>query len=350
MVQTAMSIQTNAPMIIGAFGNTEAYASVDILPQVSGVLLQTFVDHGALVTNGQPLFLIDPADYSTRVQQAEGSLTADQANLELARITVERNRPLLEKHLISAEDFDSLQARLAAAQGQFHADEASLAQARINLGRCSITSPLDGICSVRYIDRGNLVTAGLTKLINIRRYDPIYFTFPVSEQDFPTIRHALAAGPVSLEVKPRGETNTYRGTLQSLDNAVSTQTGTIRLRGEAANPDLKLWAGQFVDVHLLAGIASNAVMVPEGAVQFGKHGTFVFAVTSNQTADLRLVETGIRDGDQIQILGNLKAGEKVVVLGQLMLRPGAPLQEASAQPPEGAPGGNEGAAAKTKRE
>lgn len=332
-VQTTLSVKTNALLEIKAFGNTEAYASVDIVPQVSGVLLQTYVEHGAMVTNGQPLFLIDPDDYSNRVQQAGGAVAVARANLDLARITVERNRPLLEKQLISSEDFDTIQARLTAAQGQLDADEAALAQARLNLERCAITSPLTGVCSERYIDRGNLVNAGQARLINIRSYDPIYFTFSVSEQDFPAIRSAMAAGPVDLEVTPRGETNSYRGTLQSIDNSVSTDSGTIRLRGQAANPGLTLWAGQFIDVCIQAGTVQNAVMVPEGAVQFGKRGTFVFVVSTNETADIRMVETGIRNGDQIQVRGNVQPDERVVVLGQLMLYPGAPVREADAQPP-----------------
>jgi multidrug resistance efflux pump len=120
----------DTPVAINAFGNTKDRASVDIVPQVSGVLVKTLIQDGAVVTNGQPLFLIDPSDYAARVRQAEGLVAADKANLNLSRLTLERNRSLLEKELISAESFDTLKTRVEAASAQLSADEATLEQLR----------------------------------------------------------------------------------------------------------------------------------------------------------------------------------------------------------------------------
>ena len=342
-VQMTPAVQMDAPVLINAFGTTKERMNVDIVPQVSGQLLQTFIKDGAMVTNAQPLFQIDPRDYAARVQQAEAAVAADQANLELARLTVERNQPLLEKKLISATDFDTLTTRLAAAAAARQADEAQLALARLNLARCTITAPLAGVCSVRYADDGNLVAAGLTRLVNIRSYDPLFVDFSVSEEYLPLIRRALAAGPVKLELVPRGETNTYAAALDIIENAVSSQTGTIQLRGSAPNPDLNLWAQQFVSVRVNAGTVPGAVMVPEGAVQFGKQGPYLFVISAQNTAELRPVQLGVRVGDLLQVVSGVQAGENVVVLGQLMLFPGAPVVDASKPPPAAAaPGAHEG--------
>jgi membrane fusion protein, multidrug efflux system len=342
-VQIGAAVKTNAPVIISAFGTTEDRMSVDIVPQVSGMLLKTFIQDGAVVTNGQPLFQIDPSDYAARVQQVDSAVAADRANLELGRMTLERNQGLVEKKLISPEDLDTLKTRVAAAAAQLKADEALLEQARLNLSRCTIVSTLAGVCSKRYLDDGNLVVAGVTRLTNIRSYDPIYVDFSVSEEYLSVIRQAMARGDVPIEITTRSDTNRYPGTLEFMDNAVNPLTGTILLRGQAPNSDLKLWSRQFVEVRVVAGAVQDAVMVAESAVQMGKQGTYLYAVSTNGQAQLRMVKTGVRYGNLIQIVDGVMAGENVVVLGQLMLYPGAKVVDLSRLPQQpgapAAPGG-----------
>ncbi|MEI8242623.1 MAG: efflux RND transporter periplasmic adaptor subunit [bacterium] len=334
-VRSAVAVQMDTPVVIIAFGTTGDRASVDVAPQVSGTLIHTHVQDGAMVTNGQPLFEIDPRDYALRVRQAGSQLAADRASLALVRSTLGRSRELHEKKLLSDEDFDTLQARVQAAEAQVQADEAMLDQAQLNLTRCTITAPLAGLCSKRYLDNGNLVAAGATRLINIRSYDPLNVEFSVSEQYLPQIRKALLDPPVRIEVAPRGDTNRYAGTLEFMDNAVTPQTGTLLLRGQVPNADKKLWARQFVEVHIFAGAVRHAVMVPEGAVQFGKMGSYLYAVSPTNTADMRAVTTGVRFGDQIQIVSGVEPRERVVVLGQLMLHPGARVNDLSQLPHPG---------------
>ena len=339
IVHTASVLQMDAPVIIQASGNTAEQKSVDIVPQVSGLLLKTLIKDGDTVTNGQPLFLIDPSDYETRVKQADGMLKADHANVELMRLTVDRNKPMFEKKLISQEDFDTLTTRLQAAEAQMQMDEAALEQAKLSLARCTITAPLTGVCSKRYLDEGNLVAAGMTRLTNIRSYDPMQVEFSISEDYVPAVRKAMADGVVRIEVVPQNDTNRYSGTLTFMDNSVNQQTGTILLRGLVPNPDLKLWSRQFVTVNIVAGIIPGAIMVPEGAVQFGKMGTYLFAVKDGK-ADMRVVKTGIRYNDLIQIVdaatpnATVAPDEKVVVLGQLMLAPGMTVMEPPVAPPQ----------------
>ena len=336
-VQAAPAVRLDVPVLIEAFGVTEDRLSVDVAAQVSGTLMKTLIRDGAVVTNGQVLFQIDARDYETRVRQGEGLVAADRANLELSRELLERNQTLKEKQLIAQTDFDVLQTRVKATQAQLEVHEAALAEARLSASRCTITAPMDGICSRRLIDDGNLVAAGQTRLINIRSYDPISVTFSVSEDYLAILRQALARGPVRLEIQPRGETNRYPGVVTFLDNTVSTQTGTIQLRGEAPNPELKLWAGQFSEVRLFAGEVKEAVMVPEGAVQLGKMGPYLFVVTKDGTADLRPVRTGVRHAGLVQVIGGVEPGESVVVLGQLMLFPGAPVMDLSQADKRSAP-------------
>lgn len=335
-VQTAPAVAMVAPVTIDAFGTTRERMSVDIVPQVSGLLVRTLIADGATVTNGQPLFLVDPADYAARVRQIRGAIEADRANLELATLTLQRNEAMLEKKLIAQQDFDLLKTKAAAAAAQLKVDEAALQQAELNLDRCTIRSPLDGVCSKRLVDDGNLVTAGMSRLTTIRSYDPIYVDFTISESYLDRVRAAPRDDGVRIEVRPRGPAGVFTGAVTFIDNAVNPQTGTIALRGEVPNADRRLWAQQFVDVRLIAGAVPDAVMVPEGAVQFGKMGPYLFVIQGGK-ADLRVVKTGVRHNDLLQIVSGVAAGEDVVVLGQLVLFPGAPVTDLAKAPPPAAP-------------
>jgi multidrug efflux system membrane fusion protein len=336
-VQTALATAGDIPDLLSSFGITEERASIDLVPQVSGLLVETLIQEGETVTNGQVLFRIDPRDYALRVAQREGQMAAAQAQFNLGQSTLERNRGLLEKKLISSETFESLQTRRDAAAAQLQIEQAALDQARLDLSRCTLTAPIAGICAKRLVDTGNLVAAGQTRLINIRSYDPIEVEFSVPERHLSALRRALAAGSVPLEIFPRNDEFTVgTGTLVFINNAVDSQTGTILLRGRIPNPDLKWWSRQFVDIRIAAGRISQAVTVPESALQFGKQGSYLFVISGENKADLRRVKTGARIGNRIQIIDGVASGEKVVTLGHLMLAPGATVAEAA---PPGPPAG-----------
>ncbi len=335
MVNLATAIQTNTPVVIPAYGLIQERESVDVVPQVSGILQACLVQEGAMVTNGQALFQIDPRDYQMRVQQAESAVAVDRSNLEVARSTLQRNQPLVEKRLISPDLFDVIKAKVTALEGQVRMDESTLELARLNLSRCTILAPISGICSKRYIDAGNLVSAGMSRLTNIRNYDPMRLECSVSEQYLPAVRSAMEAGVVNVTVTSRGDTNSYPGTLLFMDNAVNPAAGTILLRGVVPNPEMKLWANQFVDVKIIVAMQSGAVMVPESAVMLGKTSPYLYVVSGDQKAELRLVKTGVRHNNRVQIVEGVAGGETVVSVGQLKLYPGATVIDASKLPAAG---------------
>ena len=336
MVSMAPAISMDTPVVITTYGNTQDKESVDIVPQVSGQLMNIYFQEGAIVTNGQPLFQIDPRDYATRVQQAEGMIAADKSALDLARLTLTRNQPLLEKRLISQEMFDTISNKVTSLEAQLGIDQAALEQARLNLSRCLLVSPLDGICSKRYVDAGNLVGAGVSRLTNIRNYSPLRLECTLSEQYLPQIRNAMAAGPIPIEITPRGDTNHYPGTLTFIDNAVDPMTGTILLRGEVPNPNRALWAKQFVDIKIIESSIPNAILVPESSVQFGKDGAYLYVANSNNVSEMRPVKIGVRHNNLLQVTSGVSAGENVITMGLVMMRPGATVMDASKLPPQGA--------------
>jgi multidrug efflux system membrane fusion protein len=337
-VRTAVARQADMPIVIPTFGTTEDRINVNVVPQVSGILRECLIRDGAVVTNGQPLFRIDDSDHALRVRQTEGLVKADEANVALARGTLARTRPLADKEMVSEESLDALRARLDAAEAQLQVNRASLDQARLNLERCTVTAAVAGVCSKVYVDEGNLVAAGVTRLTNIRAYDPLRVSFSVPETHLPVLREAMGASKARIDVLPRGETNRYDGSLEFLDNAVNPATGTILLRGLVPNPRQRLWANQFVEVRVFAGAVAGAVLVPESAVLFGKQGAYLFAVGNENKAEMRIVRPGARFDNELQIESGVAAGETVVVAGQFLLFPGATAMDPSKMPPPQPPG------------
>ena len=329
VVTLAPAIQADTPVLINTYGTTQDKESVEIVPQVSGQLMSILFEEGAVVTNGQPLFQIDPRDYETRVQQVEGMLAADNSALELARTTLSRNQPLLEKRLISEEVFDAIKNKVTSLEAQRAIDRAALSQAHLNLSRCTVVSPIAGVCSKRFVDAGNLVAAGVSRLTNVRNNSPLRLECTISEQYLPQIRSAMALGPVAVEVTPPGDIRHYPGALTFIDNAVDTATGSILLRGEVPNPDRALWAKQFVNIEIIVTTILNAIMVPESAVQFGKTGPYLYVANSNSISEIRPVTIGVRHDNLLQISTGVQAGESVITSGLMMMRPGATVMDAA---------------------
>jgi len=341
-VETAKAEKKDVVVFIESFGSLTSPNDVDIKSQVTGQIMEVHFDEGDLVKAGDKLFTIDPSQYKAQLDRAEAALIQDLANLKLNKDTMERNRKLLEKELISQQDFDQLQTNVTSSEAAVKTDNANIALAKINLNYCYITSPVDGITGKRQVDPGNIVTAndGPT-LVNVKTVDPLYVDFTIPERDLGGVRKAMAEGKLKVIIKlekkevdsepdnPKAqeEGNSYEGELQFLDNSVDNTTGTVLLRATVPNHDMKLWAGQFVTVRLHLAVKKDAVIVPYEAVQIGQQGNYIFVVTPDNKAELRNVTTGNKEDDHIIIEDGIKAGETVVTVGQMGLRPGILVTE-----------------------
>lgn len=326
-VETAIAATKDTPRYIDSFGNMASIIDVNIQSQVTGQIESVHFIEGQDVAKGDLLFVIDPRSYKAQLQKAEAALAADTADLELKKITLERNKKLLERELISQQDYDKYKTDADAGQAQVDLDKASVDLAKINLDYCYITSPADGRTSKRFVDPGNIVPANTgPTLVNIKTIDTLYVDFTVTEIELDNIRKAMAEGTLNVLIAPE-ETQDYSHSaeLKFLDNKVDNTTGTILLRAIAQNKDRSLWSGQFVNIRLVLGIDKDSVVVPYETVQLGQDGPYAFVVDAQGKADLRMVATGLRCGDDIVVKNGLAAGEKVVTVGQMGLWPGAPL-------------------------
>ncbi|MFH1799347.1 MAG: efflux RND transporter periplasmic adaptor subunit [Candidatus Omnitrophota bacterium] len=334
-VQTAVAFQKDVPSYIEAFGNLAALVNVDIKSQVTGKILQANFTQGQRVAAGDLLFTIDPSEYKAALDKAQATVQADEVDMKMKKDTLERNRGLASKELVSQQDFEKYETDVEAAEAKITLDKAEMALAEINLGYCSIKSPVDGVTGKVLVDPGNIVLAnnGPT-LANVKAIDTLYVDFTVTDRQLSEIRSAMASGVLEAEVRVPDDGKSYVGELKLIENAIDNTTGTISLRAIVPNKENALWAGQFVYVKLILGIQKDAVLIPYAAAQLGQKGTFAFVVTPEEKADLRILKTGSRQGNDIVVEDGVKAGEKVVTSGQMGLSPGVAVREMTNTTPE----------------
>src|SRR2546425_2449251 len=322
-VLVAQVVTKDVPVYLDEIGTCAAYETVQVQAQVSGQIIARHFQDGSDVKQGDPLFTIDPRPYQAAVDQAKAQAALDQ-------VTLKRQEDLRARKVISQQDYD-----IAVANAQ--KSQAATEAAQVNLDYCYIKSPINGRVGLRNVDVGNLVGPSSPPLVTIQGLDPIYTDFTVAENDLPLVRKYLAGSNVKVETYlADGSIAPRVGDLYFIDHAVQPGSGTVKARGVTPNPDRALWPSEFVLVRFILDTLKNATLVPSQAVQVSQSGPFVFVVKSDNTVDLRPVTPGQRqDGDLTVIESGVKAGETVIVTGQLALSPGAKItpQPYTAQTP-----------------
>jgi multidrug efflux system membrane fusion protein len=309
-------------------------ADVTLQAQVQGTLVRYAVEEGAMVKKGDLIAEIDPAPYQAALQEAQGNLDSAKAQLANAQVTLQRQQELYKTKTIDLADLQTAEANQLQAQGAVLTAEGQLADAQINLGYCTITSPVNGKTGIYQVDAGNLVAANTTKLINVQTIDPIYVQFTISENDFDKVRQYFTKGELPVEANiPGAPDKKATGTLTFIDNAIASGTGTLALRATMPNTEGLLWPGLFVNVELILTTLQNAIVIPSQCVVIGQQGPYVFVVNSDNTVSRRQVELGQRHADSTVISKGLNAGEHVVTAGQLGLDDGIVVSPVPYQPP-----------------
>jgi multidrug efflux system membrane fusion protein len=342
LVTVAEATAQDVPLYLDEIGRNVAFESVSVTPQVAGRITERHFQDGENLKNGQLLFVIDPRPYKAQLDSAQANLAQAKAAFDLAKIQFARDQELVGTRAISKQDYDTKKNSVDVNEAQVEAAKAAIETAQINLDYCYIRSPIDGRAGARLVDVGNVVQANTTSLLSIQRLDPIYATFTITERDLSEVhKEMMSRGALKALVRlPADSENSARhGKVEFLDNAVQNATGTVNLRATIPNPDHHFWPGQFVNVRLVLDIQKGAVLVPSQATQISQQGPFVFVVKTDDTAELRPVTLGQRQGSDIVIASGLAPGECVVLAGQLLVRPGSKVHVAASgsvpAPPNG---------------
>lgn len=321
-------------------GRLEAPERVEIRPRVTGYLAEVAFDEGALVKQGDLLFLIDDREYRAAVARAEAEVARSVAASEVAGSRARRVERLLEAKAISVEDADSRLAEYRQAQASVLAARAALETARIDLGFTRITAPADGRVSRALVRPGNLVQSGgggeptlLTTLVSV---DPLHVVFQGDERIYlkyqrlnrsglrPSSREA--SNPVRVALADESD-YPHDGHMDFVDNAIDPATGTITGRAVIPNPDGDLTPGMFVRLKLLGSGEYDALLIHERAIMTDQDRRYVYVVGEGNTAQRRDVVLGARVEGLRVVQSGLAAGDQVVVNGtQKIFFPGMPLQ------------------------
>jgi RND family efflux transporter MFP subunit len=312
-------------------GHFEAVSSVDVRPRVTGYLQSINFRDGEIVRAGQTLFVIDPRPYQAAYDQARAQTIRANATLATAKVELARYRTLFAGHAASQQDLQTRIATEQQSEADLAAAQATERSAALNLAFTRVTAPISGRVSDRKVASGNLVTADTTVLTNIVTVNPIRFIFTGAEgvylkyqrenQAGSRLSSRRAANPVDIRLQ---DETTYRwhGRMDFVDNALDTNSGTIRGRAVVDNPGGFLTPGMFGHLRLMASGSYQGLLVPDQAVVTDQTRQVVYVVDGRGRVSQRLVEIGpIIDGLRV-VRHGLASDDRVVIDGVQRAKPG----------------------------
>jgi len=315
-------------------GRTEAVQSVEVRPRVSGYIQAVRFQAGQLVKAGDVLFIIDPRWHQAEYDRRRAELEQAKVRQDNAEREAQRAAALLTSKAISQEEADSRQARYHEAKAVFMAAQAALDSAKLDLEYTQIRAPINGRVSRALWTEGNYVSGiagAATPLTTIVSVDPVYVYADVDENSVLKFNALAQAGKlegsnpgkISVQLQLADEQNFPReGYIESFDNRLNPNTGSILLRAAFPNPDGRILPGLFARIRVPLSERRGALLVEERAIGTDQGQKFVLTLTASNTVDYRSVKIGpVIDGKRI-VRSGLEEGEKVVVNGLQRVRPG----------------------------
>jgi multidrug efflux system membrane fusion protein len=347
-VGVATAEKASIPIVLEALGTVTPLATVRVRPQVSGVLEKVLFKEGQMVKAGELLATIDPRQFEMALMQASGQRQRDEAQLDSARVQLQRFKTLLEQDSIARQEVDTQAALVKQLEGTVVVDKANEGTARLNLGYTRVVAPVSGRVGLRTVDVGNVVSTGDTNGVAlITQVSPIDVVFSIPQDRAGELQQS-AAGSTAMKVVALDRTRTTTldtGVFASLDNQVDTTTGTVRAKARFANSKLTLFPSQFVNVQLQVKTIEDAVVVPVTALRLGGTGDYVYVLNADRTVSLRPVQRGQATAEKIVITAGLKPGERVITEGADRLKDGASVVLPGDAPGAGMGGKRRGASA-----
>ena len=324
-------------------GTTDAVSSVVLQARVPGFLVARDFKDGDFVKKGDRLFMIEQVQYKAALQGAEASLAAAKAEADRAEQDYKRVLQAFKTNAVSQQEVSSRHADFLKATADVAKEEAAKREAEIELGYTEVFAPFDGKMSDSYYSVGNMVgNAGTTDLARLVSIDPINVKFNVNER---LIEELLAKIPIEKKGRSRmkvlaslesEEGFPHEGVIDYVDNTVDSDTGTILVRAKLPNDKLLIIPGMFMRIRVPDPEPTKAILVEERAVGTDLAGKYILVVNDDNVVEHRAVVLGQLFGDKRAIEKGLAPGERYVVNGLQMARPGLPVtpQEQGASKPE----------------
>jgi membrane fusion protein (multidrug efflux system) len=321
-------------------GRTAAYRIAEVRPQVEGIIKRRLFKEGSEVAAGQPLYEIDAAPFQATLLRAQAQLASSEAQLNAARLLMERYEPLQARGVVSKQDYDNAQAASRSAAAAVDAAKAAVESARISVGYTQVRAPIAGRIGRSLVTEGALVKAAQdAALATIAQLDPIYVDVTESSsellrqrRDFDAGRLQQAAGQAQVTLTLEdGSTYPEKGSLQFSEVTVDESTGSVLLRAVFPNRQRMLLPGMFVRAKLGVGSSTTALVVPQSAVTRNARGdATVLLVDAQGKVAERVIQVDRAVGSDWLVSGGVTAGERVIVEGLQKVRPGSMVKAVAA--------------------
>ena len=328
-------------------GRVVAVNKVELQARVQGFLKERNFTEGQPVQTGDLLFLIEPDQYESIVQQREADVTKAEADAKNADAQLARGEELLKSKNISQSQVDELRAAAGIAEASIAQAKAALAAAVLDLGYTKVTAPIAGRIGLAKYTVGNLVGPSSGTLATIVSRDPIYVQFPLTQRELLKAKRDIKEkggnpGEVIVRLRlPDGSLYERPGHLNFVDVTTDPGTDTVSLRAEFPNPEGILVDGQYVGVTAQAGEPRSAIMIPQAALQVDQQGVFVMVVDSDKKAEVRRIQTGQQVGPDVAVTQGLDEGDLVITEGVQKIRPGQVVSATPAEGPKAPEGGSD---------
>lgn len=319
-------------------GQTEAFRPVEIRPQVTGIIKKVFFTEGRNIREGDRLYLIDPVPFEAAYLSGKARVAQAQARVFQAERDLARVKPLLEQQAVSQKNVDDAMAAVLESKAALEAAQSDLVKAKFDRDNTLITAPVSGRVGRSQFYEGRLVSAQTTLLTTIDQLDPMYVNVSVPESYLLRRRRELAEHRVQRPdifqlrgtmIFSDGSVYAEEGILDFADATLRSETGMLKARFTFPNPEGRsspghsyFYPGQFVRIRLHGYIRTDAVLIPQRAVQHGPKGAFVYVIDAEEKAELRPIHASSWHGGDWLVEDGLHPGERIVVEGFHRLRPG----------------------------
>ncbi|KFF03480.1 efflux RND transporter periplasmic adaptor subunit [Flavobacterium reichenbachii] len=310
--------------------------NIEIRPRVEGYIDKIYVDEGAVVKTGQPLFKISAPEYEQQVRTAAASIKSAQAQVSTAKLAVNKVKPLVEKGIISKYDLESAQYTYESAMASLAQANAALVNAKVNLGYTTVTSPVNGVVGSIPFRLGSLVSSATAEpMTTVSSIGNVYAYFALNEKMLLNFTQENSGAPLAQKIKKMPEVSLLlsdgtaydeKGRIETVNGLINTETGTVNIRARFPNPKGIIRSGSSTTVRIPQEI-KQGLIVPQSATYELQDKLFVVVVDKagkTKSTNIKVLENNA--GNYYVVSSGLKAGDQIVLEGVATLKDGTQIK------------------------